>query len=138
MGIDYGVRRIGIAMSDPTRSLATPLTTMLRRRGKRPPIAAIARLVEEHDVHHIVVGIPQEADGASPDWTEEIRAFADKLAERTGRPVETQDESFSTLEAQSKLDSIGTSAKRKEQKGRLDAAAASIILQDWLDQHAQR
>lgn len=137
MGIDYGVRRIGIALSDPTWALATPLTTLMRRRGKRPPMRVLLSLIDDHGVERVVVGIPHEADGAPPDWTREIRDFASKLAERAGRPVELQDESFSTVEAESKLSSTGPLSRRVGQKGRLDAAAASIILQDWLDEKAK-
>lgn len=138
MGIDFGARRIGIALSDPTRVLATPLTTLSRRRGKRPPVAAILSLIEEHGVDVIVVGIPQEVDGADPEWTREIREFAAKLATRADLPVHIQDESFSTVEAESKLNSTGPLLKRDHVEGRLDAAAASIILQDWLDENAKR
>jgi len=136
MGIDHGVRRIGIALSDATRTLASPLTTLQRRRGKRAPVRAIAALAEEHGVTGFVVGIPSPDDGTDPEWTAEVLRFAQRLERATGLPVALQDEGYSTVEAQSKLrEKDGRRAREKE---RIDAAAATIILQDWLDESSQR
>ncbi len=135
LAIDPGRRRFGVALSDPTRTLASPLTTLVRRTGKRPPIAAIERLVREHGVALVIVGLPDPAEGADLEWVEEIRRFAEKLEQRTGAPVRLFDEAFSSVEAKSRLYEGGRVARGE--KGRVDAAAATIILQDWLDEHAK-
>ena len=84
LAIDPGQRRFGVALSDPTRTLASPLTTLVRRRGKRPPWKALEPLIREHEVQLIVVGLPSEDEGADPDWLEEVRRFAADLEQRTG------------------------------------------------------
>ena len=132
MGIDHGRRRIGIALSDPTWTLASPLTTLTRRRGKRPPVGRLAELAAENDVCRFVVGLPREEDGADPSWIEEIRQFAAKLHSRTGLPVHLRDEGYSTIEAESRLQE--GARRRKRDKKHTDAAAAAVILQDWLDE----
>ena len=133
MAIDPGERRFGIALSDPTRTLARPLTTLVRRRGKRPPVGAIASLVQEHGVKVVIVGLPDEGEGADLHWIEEVRRFAETLRSRTGLPVHLYDEAYSTVEALSRLKE-GQRPVR-EDKGFVDAAAATVILQDWLDEH---
>ncbi|HKJ93739.1 MAG TPA: Holliday junction resolvase RuvX, partial [Longimicrobiales bacterium] len=133
LGVDYGERRIGLALSDPSGMIAQPLTALLRRRGKRPPIAAIERVIQEHDVAELVVGLPLESDGGESDWTRETRAFADKLAQRTGLPLQLQDERMTSARAKRAVRGIGLRKKEREQKGRIDAAAAALILQAYLD-----
>jgi putative Holliday junction resolvase len=64
LGIDFGERRIGLALSDPTGTIASPLSTLKRRAGKRPPVAALERLVEEHGVEALVLGLPLDPDGS--------------------------------------------------------------------------
>jgi len=115
--------------------LASPYDTLVRRAGKRAPLAAIHAIVREHDVGLVIVGLPDTAEGADLQWVEEIRGFARKLERRIGVPVRLYDEAFSTVEAMSKLEE-GRGGARVE-KGRIDAVAATIILQEWLDQHAK-
>jgi putative holliday junction resolvase len=133
LGIDYGERRVGLALSDPTATIAQPLTTLQRRRGKRPPVAVLARLVLEHDVVEIAVGLPLTPGGDESDWTREVRAFGDALAERTGRPVTFLDERMTSIRAERAVRSLGMSKRRREEKERVDAAAAMLILQAYLD-----
>lgn len=135
LAIDPGLRRFGVALSDPTRTLATPLTTLVRRRGKRAPVGAIEDLVRVHAVREVVVGLPDGREGADLEWIEEIRRFAEALRSRTGLPVHLYDESYSTVEALTRLNE-GPQNSRGD-KGRVDAAAATVILQDWLDEHAK-
>ncbi len=135
MGVDYGKRRVGVALSDPTRFLATPLTTILRRRGKRPPFKTLVALAQEHGVGHIVVGLPLTLAGTDAEWTTEVREFAEGLSDRSGCPVDMVDERFSTVTAERRIRSIGLPKSKREEKGRIDAAAAALILQDWLDAH---
>lgn len=133
LALDYGTRRIGLAVSDATGTLATPLTTLTRRAGKRPPIARILELARLHRVGRLVVGLPLDGDGGENSWTAEVRDFGGRLGDRSGLPVHFVDEEYSSVEAEARLRSIGLTGKQREDKARIDAAAAAIILQDWLD-----
>lgn len=133
IGIDYGERRVGIAISDPTATIAQPLTVLTRRAGKRPPVQAIADLITEHGVEHIVVGLPLTLAGDDSDWTREVRAFGEKLAERAGTGVSFADERMTSVIAERAVRSLGLKRSEREQKGRVDSAAAVIILQSHLD-----
>lgn len=137
MGLDYGRRRIGVAMSDVGATLATPLATLQRRTGKRPPVAQLLRLADRHKVRLVVVGLPLDPDGRENDWTAEVRAFGKRLGERGRLPVEFHDERYSSVEASARLRSIGLPKAKREDKARIDAAAAAVILQDWLDANRQ-
>lgn len=132
LAIDYGERRIGIALSDPTRTIAQPLPTVARRRGKRPPIAAILRIIESNDVQHVVIGLPLSLAGDETDWTREVRAFGDTIALRSGLPVEYVDERLTSVAAERAVRSLGLPRREKQRKERIDAAAAVLILQGWL------
>lgn len=133
LGVDYGERRVGLAISDPGAIIAGPLTVLTRRAGKRPPVQAIADLVREHDVEHIVIGLPLTLAGDDSDWTLEVRAFGDKLAQRAGVGVSFADERLTSVMAERAVRSLGLKKHAREQKERIDAAAAVIILQAFLD-----
>lgn len=133
LGIDYGERRVGLALSDPTATIASPLPTLRRRKGKRPPVAPVARLAEEHEVAEIVVGLPLTLEGDESEWTAEVRAFGAALGERTGLPVAFRDERMTSVRAERAVRSLGLSRKEREEKERVDAAAAVLILQAYLD-----
>ena len=133
LAVDYGERRIGLALSDPTRTIATPLPTLARRRGKRPPVAAILEIAAAHDVDQFVVGLPLSLEGVDTDWTREVRRFAEVLAQRAGRPVDLIDERLTSVAAERAVRSIGLPRREKHRKDRIDAAAALLILQIWLD-----
>lgn len=133
LGVDYGERRVGLALSDPTATIASPLPTLARRKGKRPPVAPIARLAEEHGVEAIVVGLPLTLEGDDSDWTREVRRFAGALADRTGLPVALEDERMTSVRAERAVRSLGLSKGKREEKERVDAAAATLILQAHLD-----
>ncbi|MFW5950777.1 MAG: Holliday junction resolvase RuvX [Gemmatimonadota bacterium] len=134
LGIDYGERRVGLALSDPTATIASPLPTLTRRKGKRPPIAPVARIAEEHGVAGIVLGLPLTLEGEDSDWTREVRDFGEALAERTGLPVALQDERMTSARAERTVRrSLGLSKEKRKEKGRIDAAAAVLILQAYLD-----
>lgn len=133
LAVDYGERRVGLALSDPSAIIASPLSTMKRRKGKRPPVAPLARIIEKHDVDEIVVGLPLTLEGDDSDWTREVREFARSLGERTGLPVSLQDERMTSVEAERAVRSIGLPKKKREEKERIDAAAAMLILQAHLD-----
>ena len=134
LGIDFGERRIGLALSDPTRTIASPLPTVKRRAGKRPPIAALMKIIETNNVTALVMGLPLTLAGEESDWTHLIRSVAEALSERTGLPVHYVDERLTSVRAERAIRSLGLPKKKREEKGRVDAAAAVLILQSWLDQ----
>jgi putative Holliday junction resolvase len=135
LGIDYGAKRIGLALSDPTAMLASPWQTV----PGGPPIPAAARLVpviadlvaDDDGLEAIVVGLPRRLDGSDNDQTPLARAFAAELARASSLPVILQDERLSSREAESRL-ALRERDWRKR-KAKLDAVAAAVILQDYLD-----
>jgi putative Holliday junction resolvase len=134
--LDVGERRIGLAISDASQTLARPVgvvtVTSLDAAAVAAVLAEIARQVEEDEViGGVVVGLPRRLDGSPNAFTPRVEAFAARLREKTGYPVHLQDERLTSREAESRL------ARREKdwrvRKARLDAAAAAIILQDYLD-----
>jgi putative Holliday junction resolvase len=131
--VDAGERRIGVAMSDPTRLLASPLTVLDRRNGLAPVLDALTVLARDEGVSHIVVGLPLNADGSEGAQARRAREFA-RTAERVvGVPTELWDERLSTRAAEDILRAQGRNLKRIRARGELDAVAAATILQDYLD-----
>jgi putative Holliday junction resolvase len=133
LGIDYGTRRIGLALSDPTGTIASPLPTLRRRAGKRPPIARLEEIARGHQVERLVVGLPLDLEGRETEWCAEVREVGDRLADRLGLPVEYMDERMTSVRAERAVRSLGLRKAQREDKGRVDAAAAILILQAWLD-----
>jgi putative holliday junction resolvase len=133
LAVDFGKRRIGLALSDPTRTIASPLTTLSRRLGKRPPWAEIRRLIEENEVTEIVVGLPLDLAGSEGEWVAEVRAFGEQLARRSGLAVHWVDERMSSVLAERAVRSLGLKRREREEKERIDAAAAAILLRQFLD-----
>jgi putative holliday junction resolvase len=136
VGLDIGERRIGVAVSDPTRTLARPVGVLqaagLERDAPSVAAAEVARLAGEEDgVASIVVGLPAHLDGSASPMTPRVRKFAAELGRLTDLPVLLQDERLTSREAESRL-AIWEKDWRAR-KARLDAAAAAIILQDYLD-----
>ena len=130
LALDVGERRIGVAVSDPGGLLATPLTT-IHRTHEAADIDEVLRLAEEHDVGEIVVGLPLELSGRTGPQAGRSLAFVRALAGRTAIPVETVDERYSTVEAERRLRDSGVEPSRD--RARVDAAAAAVILQSYLD-----
>lgn len=133
LAVDYGERRIGLALSDPLRMIATPLPTLQRKRGKRPPVQAILDIVQANDVDALVVGLPLTLEGTESDWTLEVRAFGEKLAQRSGLSVAFVDERMTSVAAERAVRGLGLPKYERERKDRIDAAAAVLILQAHLD-----
>lgn len=133
MGIDFGEKRVGVAVSDPTGTLASPVTTLTRRRGKRPPLRQLSELAREREVQRVVMGLPLTLAGEEDDWCREIRTVGDALSERTGLPVLYVDERFSSTVANRAIRSSGLSRSEREDKARVDAGAAAVILQAYLE-----
>ena len=135
MGIDVGKRRIGLAISDVTRTLARPLMTIevaSADEGVARVVAEVRRLSGEDDsLSTIVVGLPVRLDGSPNDQTPRVAAFVAALKQQTSIDVVTADERLTSVEAESRL-AVRTKDWR-ERKKRLDAAAAAVFLQDYLD-----
>ena len=129
LGLDVGDRRIGLALSDPLGILASGLGALERRDLERD-IQAILALVEEKQVERIVVGLPKRLDGSLGEQARKVQELASSLSEVSPVPVEYWDERLSTVAAQELLRQAGA---KKASRGRVDAAAASVILQGYLD-----
>jgi putative Holliday junction resolvase len=133
LGIDFGEKRIGMAVSDPTRTIATPLETLQRRAGKRFPLAKMERIGRGLQVERLVVGLPLGLDGEENAWCGEVRALGEALGGRLGVAVSFVDERLTSVRAERTIRSLGLPKGERERKGRVDAAAAQLILQAWLD-----
>jgi putative pre-16S rRNA nuclease len=134
LAIDVGDRRVGLAISDASGTLARPFTTLTVPRGTLLDriVHEIARLAAEDDgIGEIVVGLPVRLDGSPNDQTTRISAFVEALRTRTAIPIQTVDERLTSREAESRL--AVTERDWRKRKETLDAAAAAIFLQDYLD-----
>jgi putative holliday junction resolvase len=127
LGIDYGERRIGLAVSDPTGTIASPAGFILRRAGKRPPIAEIMRRGVELEVSGFVLGLPLDGDGEETERSREVRYIAAELKKRTGLPTRFIDERFTTAAALRAVKEMGGATRGR--KGDVDSLSATILLQ---------
>jgi putative holliday junction resolvase len=136
LGIDYGARRIGLALSDATGVLASPWRLLERPASEPETLALIEReiaqlITAEDGLQAVVVGWPRRLDGSPTHLTPVVEAFARALEARVSVPVILQDERLSSHEAEARLASRERDWRRR--KAKLDAAAAAIVLQDYLD-----
>jgi putative Holliday junction resolvase len=130
LGLDLGRATIGLALADDVLRTAQPLETV-RRSGEEADLAALRRVADEYEVSRVVLGLPLNMDGSEGASARIARSFASKIEAALGMPVQLFDERLSTFEAESRLRARGLSAR--EQRGVIDAEAAAVILQDWLD-----
>jgi len=136
LALDWGALRIGVALSDETQLLSSPLTTLVRRAGKRFPMPPFLELVENYQPVGILVGLPLSLDGAENEHTAEVRELGALVARRTELPVELWDERLSTVVALNSIrDQEGSTRGRRED---VDALAASVVLQHFLDARRNR
>ena len=138
LAIDVGQRRVGLAISDPTRTLARPLVTLAVQPDDAIDRVAheIAQLAAEEDgVAEILIGLPVRLDGSPGDQTARVSAFVAALQTRTAIPIRTTDERLTSREADSRL--AVTERDWRKRKPSLDAAAAAIFLQEYLDLRKQ-
>jgi putative Holliday junction resolvase len=129
LGVDCGTKRVGVAISDGLRMLASPHSVFDRDDS----VEGIAGLVEANDIGLIVVGLPAGLSGVETWSTEDARNLGEELRRRTGVDVEFFDERFTTRMAESSL--IESGMKRRDRRATVDKVAAAIILQDYLDTH---
>ena len=137
LAVDVGERRIGLAISDISQTLARPLRTLTVRNprdGVDQVAAEIARLKAEDDgLSTVVVGLPVRLDGSPNAQTPRVASFVDALKARTPVPILTADERLTSREAESLL--AERTRDWRQRKARLDAVAAAVILQDYLEAH---
>ncbi len=132
MAVDPGEKRLGIALSDPTGVIASPLT-VLKHVSRALDAAQIAALAADHAAVKIIVGQALDADGRSTAQSRHAEKLAEAIREQTSLPVELWDESGSTQAARSARIAMGVS--RRKRSGHLDEIAATVILQSYLDAH---
>jgi putative Holliday junction resolvase len=154
MALDVGEARIGVAISDATGFLASPYTTLYVTRDETQTWKAIQQLIDETDAEGLVIGLPISLDGEIHAQGKRVQAFAERLKEHTTIPLTFWDERLSTVEAerlsgerdeaeQRKYHKVSggrkrNQAKRRRRKHEVDALAAAVILQEYLDQHTSK
>ena len=130
IAIDYGERRVGLAVSDPSGTIASPAGVIVRRPGKRPPVAELARRAADLGATGIVIGLPLDGNGDETPRSAEVRDVGAKLEDRTGLPVRYVDERYTSAAALRAVRDMGGSTKGR--KGDVDALAATVLLQHAL------
>lgn len=130
LAVDWGEARIGLAISDETQLIATPLTTLTRRVGKRLPLGAFLTVVETHRPVGLIVGLPYNDDGEEGETAGLARAMGEEFAARAALPVAWVDESFSTSETLERLTARGIAPRQRKEM--IDAMAAAVVLERWL------
>jgi len=131
LAVDWGEIRFGLALSDETQTIATPLDTLSRRAGKRFPMPAFLELVATHHPIGLVVGLPLTALGEEGGSALAARELAERLGRRSGLPVELVDERMTTARAQAAIREQEGSTRGR--KGDVDALAAAVLLQGFLE-----
>ncbi|HET9848014.1 MAG TPA: Holliday junction resolvase RuvX [Candidatus Dormibacteraeota bacterium] len=135
LAIDPGSVRIGLALSDPSGTIAQPLS-VLRRRSTTEDLQALTELVRQHDVEQIVVGLPRMMDGRLEAAAHEAQAFGEQVGRATGRPVAYWDERLTTVAAERYL--IEQGKRRRKRRQEVDRMAAALMLQGYLDFQRRR
>lgn len=130
LGLDYGEKRIGVAVSDPSETIASPLE-LYTRQNVEQDARHFQALVREHEVERIVVGLPLYPSGDESPKSAEARRFGQWISQETGLPVEFYDERYTTVEAEQLL--LQADMTRKKRGARIDKLAAQITLQAYLD-----
>ena len=131
LSVDYGEKRVGLAISDELGMIASPAGFIARRLGKRAPIAEIIRRAQALEARGFVVGLPLDGDGNETDWTAEVRRVGAELEKRTGFPVKFLDERYTTAASLRTIREMDGSTRGR--KGDVDSMAAAILLQRALD-----
>jgi putative Holliday junction resolvase len=130
LGLDVGDRRIGVALSDETGTIASGLAT-LERVGPRKDLKSVGALVREHDAGEVVVGLPRRLNGSIGAQAQKVLEFIEALGPVVKVPVVPWDERFSSIVATQAL--IEGEVSRRDRKGKVDKVAATLILQNYLD-----
>jgi putative Holliday junction resolvase len=136
LGVDWGEIRIGLAISDESQTLASPLETLVRRAGKRIPMPRLLELTSVHQPVGIVVGLPLSSEGTEEASAAAAREMAATIARRTGLPLELWDERMSTARALAAVWEQGGSTRGRKEA--VDALAAAVLLQHYLNARRNR
>jgi len=134
--VDWGDVRIGLALSDESQVIATPLETLVRRAGKRFPMPRFLELVGLHSPVGVVVGLPLTAEGDEGESAAGAREVADAIGRRTGLPIDLWDERMSTARALAAIREQGGSTRGRRED--VDALAAAVVLQHYLEARRAR
>jgi putative Holliday junction resolvase len=132
LGIDFGTVRIGLSLSDPTRTLASPLP-FLDNKSPQQVIAAITALIETHEITGLVIGMPRNMDGTYGPSAQKVKDFIDEMKKCISIPIQPIDERLTTAQASKQLSGIGLN--QKQLRKRVDSSSASLILQQYLDRN---
>lgn len=130
LAVDYGERRVGLAVSDPLGMIASPAGAILRRPGKRPPVAEIVRRAEAAEARGFVIGLPLDGAGEDTPRATEVRRIAVEVVRRTGLPAYLVDERYTTAAALRAIREMGGTTRGR--KGDVDAMAAAVLLRHAL------
>jgi len=132
LGIDFGTRRIGLALSDPTGMMASPLP-FLENAGNREVVSKLQELVQSHGVKTLVIGLPRNMDGTYGPSALKVREFITQIQPKLSAEIVTQDERLTTVQASRDLVQMGLS--QKELRKKIDSSSATLILQQYLDRN---
>lgn len=132
LSIDYGTKRVGVAVSDPMRVIAQGVTTL---ENDSTLIEKLSGVIRQHEVVHMVVGMPYSADGGKGAKAMEVEQFIGRLKSVVDLPIDTWDESYSSVNAHRVFVETGMKRKKRREKKRVDEMAARLLLQEYLDHH---
>jgi len=135
LALDLGERRIGVAVSDPTGTVARPVTAIIRA-SRQQDLDAITRLVDEYQAALVIVGLPLSLDGSEGPQAQQTRFYAERLAEELDVPIKFWDERYSSVRAEEILRGKKGKRRRRQTRGDVDATAAAVFLQSYLDASA--
>jgi putative Holliday junction resolvase len=132
LGIDYGTVRIGLALSDPTGTLASPLA-FLENKSPQQVTTALSELIQTHQIAGLVIGLPRNMDGTYGPSAQKVRDFIGQLQKSISLPITPIDERLTTAQASKQLSGIGMNQKQLRKK--VDSSSACLILQQYLDRN---
>ncbi len=135
LSIDYGVKRVGVAASDPTRLIAQGIATL---ENGATLFGRLLEIIRTEEIVRIVVGMPYSSDGGKGKKALEVEDFIKRLKEHTTIEIDTWDESYSSVNAHRAFIDIGMKKKKRQQKQRVDEMAARLLLQEYLDDESSR
>ena len=132
LGIDYGTVRIGLALSDPTGTLASPLP-FIENKSPQQVTTALSELIQTHQIAGLVIGLPRNMDGTYGPSAQKVRDFIGQIQKSISLPIAPIDERLTTAQASKQLSSIGMNQKQLRKK--VDSSSACLILQQYLDRN---
>ena len=132
LGIDYGTVRIGLALSDPTGTLASPLA-FLENKSPQQVTTALSELIQTHQIAGLVIGLPRNMDGTYGPSAQKVSDFIEQIQKSISLPISPIDERLTTAQASKQLSGIGMNQKQLRKK--VDSSSACLILQQYLDRN---